>query len=177
MSRTALPLEVADLSSFAKSLRQQLIALDHTPSHVEMLNLCCRATGYRNYQQFRAGAVAGRTEADVPQPDLDRVEKVSRHFDADGLMQRWPSKANHAELCLWVMWSRLPAGATYSEREISDLLADWHSFGDHALLRRGLVDARLVSRTVDGREYRRIEQRPPPELAALLLRITSRQAA
>jgi hypothetical protein len=69
------------------------------------------------------------------------------------------------------MWSRLPAGEVFTEREISEMLADWHSFGDHALLRRGMVDARLVSRTVDGREYRRIEQRPPSELSPLLRRI------
>jgi hypothetical protein len=113
----------------------------------------------------------------VPRPDLDRVEKVSRHFDADGLMVRWPSKASHAELCLWVMWSRLPAGAAFTEREISELLNDWHTFGDYALLRRGMVDARLMSRTVDGREYRRIEQRPPAELSTLLKRIGTPLAA
>jgi hypothetical protein len=171
MSRTAFPLEVADLSAFAKSVREQLDTLGHMPGHVEMLNLLCRAAGYRNYQHFRAGAAATEPPDEIPRPDLDRVEKVSRHFDADGLMLRWPSKASHAELCLWVMWSRLPAGAVFTEREISEILADWHTFGDHALLRRGMVDARLVSRTVDGREYRRIEQRPPAELSALLKRI------
>ena len=171
MSRTAFSLEVSDLSGFAKSLREQLNGLGHAPSHVEMLNLCCRAAGYRNYQHFRAGAAAARPSGAEPQPDLDRVEKVSRHFDAEGLMVRWPSKASHAELCLWVLWSRLPAGEAFTEREISEMLGDWHTFGDHALLRRGMVDARLVSRTVDGREYRRIEQRPPAELNALLLRI------
>jgi hypothetical protein len=171
MSRTALPLPVDDLSRFAKSLREQLDALGHMPGHVEMLNACCRAAGYRNYQHFRAGAAADAPSDALPQPDLDRVEKVSRHFDADGMMMRWPSKASHAELCLWVMWSRLPAGEVFTEREISEMLADWHSFGDHALLRRGMVDARLVSRTVDGREYRRIEQRPPAELSPLLRRI------
>lgn len=177
MSRTAFPLKVADLSAFAKSVREQLDTLGHMPGHVEMLNLLCRAAGYRNYQHFRAGAAAREPTDEVPRPDLDRVEKVSRHFDADGLMVRWPSKASHAELCLWVMWSRLPAGAAFTEREISELLNDWHTFGDYALLRRGMVDARLVSRTVDGREYRRIEQRPPAELSTLLKRIGTPLAA
>lgn len=177
MSRTAFPLEVADLSAFAKSVRQQLDTLGHVPGHVEMLNLLCRAAGYRNYQHFRAGAAADEPPDQLPRPDLDRVEKVSRHFDADGIMLRWPSKASHAELCLWVLWSRLPAGAVFTEREISEMLAAWHSFGDHALLRRGMADARLVSRTVDGREYRRIEQRPPADLGALLKRIGTPLAA
>ena len=35
------------------------------------------------------------------------------------------------------------------------------------LLRRALYDFKLVDRTVDGREYRRIDQTPPRELAAL----------
>ena len=72
MSRLALPFEVADLSAFAKSLRTQLSALDHQPSHVELLNLICQSAGYRNYQHFRA--------ADVPRKIL-----VGKKQDAHGI--------------------------------------------------------------------------------------------
>ena len=168
MSRTAFPLEVKDLSAFARTLREQLVALDHAPGHVELLNLCCRAAGFKNYQHFRAQA-----EATQPPPtaDLDKVEKVARYFDAEGRMASWPARQAHQELCYWVMWSRLPAGAVFTEREISARLNGWHTFGDAALLRRGMYELRLVSRTQDGREYRRIEQKPPAELSPLLVRI------
>lgn len=173
MSRLALPFEVADLSAFAKSLRAQLTALDHQPSHVELLNLICQSAGYRNHQHFRAAAeAADRLLAPTPlvPVNYDRVEKVARYFDPQGRLASWPAKTSLQELCLWVFWSRLPADTAMTEREISDLLKGWHQFGDHALLRRSLYEYDLVQRTIDGREYRRIEQKPPAELGALLAR-------
>lgn len=168
MSRPAHPLAVADLSAFAKSLRSQLGTLGHAPSHVEMLNLVCRSAGYRNYPAFRAHAATGVPTA-APEPGLDHalVERAARQFDAAGRLRQWPARAKQAGLCLWVMWSRIPAGAEFNEREISALLDDWHVFGDAALLRRGLYDTGKVDRTTDGRVYRRIEQKPPAELRAL----------
>ena len=46
-----------------------------------------------------------------------------------------------------------------------------------AMLRRDLFDSRLVQRTRDGREYRRIEQKPPAELKLLLSRIGQKAEA
>lgn len=174
MSRLALPFEVADLSAFAKALRGQLQAMGRLPSHVELLNLISQSAGYRNYQHFRAAAQAAeRLSEPVPLVPIDHglVEKVARHFDAEGMLIRWPGRTKQQELCLWVLWSRIPAETSFTEREISDLLNNWHAFGDHALLRRSLYEYDLVQRTVDGRDYRRIEQKPPAELGALLRRI------
>ena len=175
MSRTIIPLQVSDLSQFAKALRSQLLALDRPPSHAELLTLLSRSAGYRNYQHLRS-LTDGAPPAE-PQPDLVRVEKVSRYFDDNGRMTGWPSRLNHQSLCLWVMWSRVPAGAVFTEREISAMLQSWHLFGDHALLRRGMVDGKLLSRTQDGREYRRVERQPPAELRPLLDRIGPRAEA
>lgn len=58
-----------------------------------------------------------------------------------------------------------------TERTISDLLKEMNTFGDHALLRRALVDYGLAVRTPTGNAYRCIEQRPPAELEPLLARI------
>ena len=176
MSRLALPFEVADLSAFARSLRTQLDTLERKPSHVELLNMLCRAAGFRNYQHFRADSEARQRLAapreDKPIPDHSLVEKVARHFDGEGRLLRWPSKAPHLKLCLWVLWSRIPSDRVLTEREINDLLNLWHVFGDHAVLRRAMFEAGLVDRTQDGRRYRRIEQKPPVELSALLARVT-----
>lgn len=176
MSRLALPFEVADLSAFARSLRTQLDTLERKPSHVELLNMLCRAAGFRNYQHFRADSEARQRLAapreEKPAPDHSLVEKVARHFDGEGRLLRWPSKAPHLKLCLWVLWSRIPSDRVLTEREINELLNLWHVFGDHAVLRRALFEAGLVDRTQDGRRYRRIEQKPPVELSALLARVT-----
>lgn len=169
MSRTIVPLQVEDLSHFAKTLRTQLLALEHAPGHAELLNLLSRSAGFRNFQHLRS--LTDTAPKAEPQADLVRVEKVARYFDAAGQMASWPAKLNHQELCLWVMWSRVPAGEVFDERQVSELLQSWHRFGDHALLRRAMVDGRLLSRTQDGREYRRVERKPPPELRPLLARL------
>lgn len=103
--------------------------------------------------------------------DVKLVDKVSRHFDAEGVLLRWPARNSQQPLCLWVLWSRMEAERDYSHAENTHLLNAWASFGDHALLRRAMVDMGYVQRTPDGRLYRRIEQKPPAELTALLKRI------
>ena len=171
-------MEIADLSAFAKSLRKQIDTLADKPSHAEMLNLLARAAGYRNYQHFRSVALSAKVLNDwnlkldpEPLPDEDRVLKVSRHFDDHGRLIRWPGRRGLQELCLWFLWSKIPAGTELTEREISDVLSGLHLFGDAALLRRELFDFGLVHRTRDGRQYRRIEKKPPAELGLLLRRI------
>ena len=98
------------------------------------------------------------------------------HFNDAGVMIRWPSKTNHQDLCVWALWARYPAREMMDERGISAWLNDHHEFGDAALLRRTMVNMRLVTRTQDGREYRRVERVPPPELRLLLERIEARVA-
>ncbi|MCU6237396.1 DUF2087 domain-containing protein [Morganella morganii] len=50
----------------------------------------------------------------------------------------------------------------------------WHSFGDHALLRREICDAGLVSRTRDGRVCIRIELPMPPLAQAIARQIADK---
>ncbi len=178
MPRSIFPMAIADLSAFAKSIRNEIDKLDHKPSHLEMLNLLSRAAGYRNYQHFRA---AGKTEEVLqnwnvaaepePMPDEKRVLHTLRVFDRDGKLIRWPGKRSQQELCLWFLWSKIPRGRSFTEREISEFLNGLHHFGDAALLRRDMVDLALMQRKRDGSDYRRIEKKPPPELKLLLSRI------
>lgn len=178
MSRTVFPFVADDISALARSLGRELEAADARPGHVQLLNMLARAVGYRNFQHFRAQQDARARLEDAPaaeEPvDHLKVERVANHFDDAGVMIRWPSKVSQQRLCLWVLWSRLPAGVVLTERQVNDLLRDAHSFGDHALLRRELFGAGLVTRTQDCREYRKVGQRPPPDALALLRRLAVR---
>lgn len=175
MSRIALPLQIPDLSDFAKSLRKQLAELPDPPGHVEMLNLLSRSAGFRNYQHLKS-ALEARLRLEAPAEtvapvDHALIERAARLFDAEGRLLRWPTSRPVQDLCLWVLWSRLASRTSFSEKQISELIKQWHAFGDHALLRRALIGWRLVQRTPDGSEYRRIEQKPPAELSPLLTRL------
>ncbi|MFB9952231.1 DUF2087 domain-containing protein [Rhizobium puerariae] len=178
MPRSIFPMAIADISAFAKSVREQLEKLDRRPSHVEMLNLLSRAAGFRNYQHFRsvsttAEVIENWNVAAEPEPVADeaRVLKTLRVFDREGRLVRWPGKRSQQELCLWFLWSKIPRGRTFTEREIGEFLNTQHLFGDAALLRRDLFDLGLVQRKRDGSDYRRIEKKPPPELRLLLSRV------
>ncbi|HMS56628.1 MAG TPA: DUF2087 domain-containing protein [Fimbriimonadaceae bacterium] len=72
-------------------------------------------------------------------------------------MTHWPAKKkSEARRCLRALLaSKFEVGRTYTEREVNAILESWHTFGDHAFLRRDLVDHDLLQRTIDGREYRR----------------------
>ena len=172
MTRSVFPFYASDISALARSLNSQLAGCDHTPGHVELLNMLARAVGSRNFQHFRAQMIAEkkllrREEAPAP---IDYVElrRLSLYFDVNGRWIRWPTKFSHQEPCLWVLWSKLPPRKTLSEREINELLLANHRFEDPALLRREMKERKMVSRTLDGREYRRVERKPPQTALALI---------
>lgn len=162
MPRAITSLKIDDLSTFTKTLRQSLIREDSMPSHSKMLTLVAKAAGYQNYQHLMAKRPAAEPA------DNKRLEKALRVFDANGIMTRWPNQTAIQGLCLWTFWARLPARISLSEAEINTVLKAGSSFGDHALLRRSLIDHRLAERTTDGKTYRRIEQAPPPEALQLI---------
>lgn len=187
MSRTPILFVADDVATLARALQKQLADAADRPGretlgHVDLLNLLARTAGFRNYQHMRASAVAAEalaTAATTPEPPVDhvRVAKALALFDSENGLVRWPVKANLRDLALWALWAVLPTRQPLSDREISDRLKTLHRFGDHALLRRELVDGGWFSRTMDGREYRRIERRPPPEARALIRHLAQRDAA
>jgi hypothetical protein len=180
MPRLVFPYYADDISAVARSLNNQIAGCGHLPGHVELLNMLARAVGARNFQHFRAQMVAQKRLMPVPEMDMtvDHValQRLTRYFDVDRTLRRWPTKFSHQEPCLWVLWSRIPPRKILTEPQINDLLFANHHFEDPALLRRELKERGMVTRTLDGREYRRVERKPPP-LAAALIRMLREKAA
>ncbi|PZU86320.1 MAG: hypothetical protein DI527_20035 [Chelatococcus sp.] len=178
MSRSPIPFATDDMSALARSLRTQLAEREGLPGHVELLNMLSRAAGRRNFQHLRAQHAAHeRLAAPSPSPepvDHLRVARTARQFDVEGRLSRWPSRPYQRQLCLWVLWSAIPRGETFSEKGISALLDERLRFGDPALMRRELVDNGMLFRTDDCRVYRRIERKPPGEAIALIQHLGNR---
>ena len=181
MTKTTIPYATDDVSALARHLSKALAARDELPGHVEMLNILAQATGARNFQHFRAQAVAATrlAEAPVTEPAIDHVlvDRVLGHFDDQGRLIRWPTRPGHQDLALWPIWGAIPPGQNFTEIEISRLIQALHLFGDPAILRRSMVAAGLLSRTLDCRDYRRIEQQPKPNGLALIRALSSRARA
>lgn len=179
MPRHPVPLFIADLSTFSRALATRLRTAEAPPSHLALMNMLARATGYRNFQHLRTEPQTGHpvqleiTARQRPAPeaiDLRRIERALRQFTPAGQLARWPSRRALQELCLWVLWSRLPAGVLMTEPAMNANLNAAHLFADPALLRRDLIDMGLFRRAPDGSDYRRVERHPPPEASALIRR-------
>jgi hypothetical protein len=166
-----MPFYAGDVSALARTLRRKLRDAETVPGHVEMLNMLVKASGFRNFQHFKAEFDARQAmepvETRTAEVNLKRVKRVVRLFDEQGNLTRWPKKYSERMLCLWVMWSRIAPRTDYTEGEIGELLEHQHLFEDHALLRRELADHRMVERTSDGSRYRRMETPPPVEAVEL----------
>lgn len=197
MPRESIALHAADISAFAKSLRQQLA--DHCsqtdesrepPSHLSLLNMLARAAGHRNLQALRAAApsLAAPTSKLTPKhappargprhPELSELaDRALRQFDAQGRLVRWPSRHQVQRYAIWGLWLHFDSRRVYSEPEVNEVLNAHHGFGDHCTLRRELVEMKLLARSDGGREYRKLAARPADELLPLLreLRVRSSQ--
>ena len=49
--------------------------------------------------------------------------------------------------------SKFEDNIKYTEKEINTILTKWSTKGDYFILRRGLIENKLLSRMTDGREY------------------------
>ena len=56
---------------------------------------------------------------------------------------------------MWVLWTRFDARRVYTEAEVNQMLKAWHIYGDHATLRRELINHQLMTRKSDCSEYRK----------------------
>ena len=127
---------------------------------------------------FDAPAVAAPEPAAAVQPELSaHARKAIEHFDAAGRLARWPMKLSVQRLAMWVLWTRFDARKVYTEAEVNQVLKAWHLYGDHATLRRELVNHRLMARKSDCSEYRKLGLRPEAEVQVLLqaVRTNARQ--
>ena len=106
----------------------------------------------------------------------ERAARTLKCFDFSGRLTRWPPKLSQQRLALWVLWMRFDARRVYTEAEVNRVLKAWHVYGDHATLRRELVNHQLMTRKSDCSEYRKLAQWPDDEVQALLRALRERQA-
>lgn len=188
-TRELVPLYAADASIFCKNLRQHLNEAGlAAPGHLTLLNMLARSAGHRNFQSLRAAPPPGPLlrEASTPvaapakaprvkalclprgntAPPL--IRKAIGQFDDQGRLMRWPTQFAVQQLAIWALWTRLPAKKSMTEREVNEYLDRQNTFGDPVTLRRELINARLMTRTIDCRDYRKVARRPDATGAAFL---------
>jgi len=86
---------------------------------------------------------------------------ILRNFlDAEGKLTAFPAKRKMKLFAMLYLAQKIPADTDFSEREINNILLDWHTFADPATLRRELYDYGFLDRSRDGKVYRLAEKQP-----------------
>ncbi len=84
---------------------------------------------------------------------MEQKVNIERFLDSTGKIMQLPQKQAIKRELLKYLASKFEEGSIYSEREVNEICNEWHTFGDHFLLRRELVDHGLLCRKQDGSQY------------------------
>ena len=84
-----------------------------------------------------------------------------KHFldDRDRLIQ-YPAKYRLQVISLFYLAGKFEPGRKYTEREVNDIIKNWHCFEDWTMLRRDLCDGHFLGREKNGSAYW-LEEKPP----------------
>ena len=94
-------------------------------------------------------------------PASSHPRELRPFVDAHGRLFQWPVRQKIQRMAAAYLATRFETGREYSEREVNDLLSEWHTFGDWALLRRVLCDWGYMKRESNGTRYR-LQPAPAP---------------
>ncbi len=82
--------------------------------------------------------------------------ELRNFLDAEGRIRQWPARRRLQLIALEFLATQFEAGRDYSERQVNELLDQFHTFSDAAMLRRELFDLGRIGRTADGARYWKI---------------------
>ncbi|GAA1597528.1 MULTISPECIES: DUF2087 domain-containing protein [Kribbella] len=92
---------------------------------------------------FKDAVRENRPERVPLDPDPAR-DNILHSFIRDGRLTHFPTYPDKYQVVLEYLVQNFEVGREYPESEVNEILNRWHV--DHAALRRGLVDARLLDR-------------------------------
>lgn len=78
---------------------------------------------------------------------------LEKFIDVDGRLNAWPSKKMIKEAAVSYLGTKFEFGRFYAEKEVNATVSEWHTFGDYFLLRRELIESKIMLRTPDGSRY------------------------
>lgn len=87
-----------------------------------------------------------------------KIINIAKFLDRKGRIVQIPAKTKTLLPVLQYAASKLDEGKRYTQPEINQELACWHTFEHSDTLRRHLVERGFVSRTKDGRAYWKTEE-------------------
>lgn len=88
---------------------------------------------------------------------MDINPEIRGFIDADGKIKSWPGKQSKQFILIDLLGEAFETGREYSQLEVNEILNSRHTFNDPALLRRELINRKILERSADGRVWRKVE--------------------
>ena len=81
------------------------------------------------------------------------MSKFENFLDEKGRVIKWPAKHSLKIEVVKYIAEKFESDRVYTEKEVNNLIDQWHTYGDYFMLRRGMIEYKLLSRTRDGSKY------------------------
>ncbi|MBS4535238.1 DUF2087 domain-containing protein [Clostridium sp. D2Q-14] len=81
------------------------------------------------------------------------MSKFKKFLDEQGRVTSWPAKRALKIEVLKYIAEKFEEDREYKEKEVNNIIDQWHTFGDYFMLRRGMIDYKFLLRKRDGSMY------------------------
>lgn len=93
------------------------------------------------------------------EPEID----ITRFLDETGKITQLPQKKKVRAAVLCYLAEKFETNREYTEKEVNTICENWHTFGDYFVLRRELIDDKLLCREPDGSRYWKTDENTQPQ--------------
>ena len=85
--------------------------------------------------------------------DVIKEVNISPFLDDEGRIKQWPAASKTKIAVVGYLAGKFDKNRVYNEKEVNEIINEWHTFNDYSLLRRSLIDYKFMGRTRNGTEY------------------------
>ena len=85
--------------------------------------------------------------------ETEHNKKLSAFLDEEGRLKQWPAHDKSRIPVMDYLCGKFEKDKVYTEKEVNQIIDQWHTFGDYFLLRRSLIDYKFMARRADGSQY------------------------
>ena len=85
--------------------------------------------------------------------ETKKKANISAFLDETGKIKQLPAPNKTKIPVLSYLAEKFETNRTYKEKEVNEIINEWHTFRDYFILRRLLVDYKFLERTPNGEKY------------------------
>ncbi|MTI69255.1 MAG: DUF2087 domain-containing protein [Firmicutes bacterium] len=83
--------------------------------------------------------------------------RLENFLDEKERVKQWPAKHSLKIEVVKYIASKFEEDIVYTEKEVNEIINQWHTYGDYFMLRRAMIEYKLMDRKKDGSKYWKLE--------------------